>query len=479
MKNRQNQFFVVTALLLLFFLAGYPIWKHTFFQKASHSSQVTFSESCDPSYKGKNPKKCFMVKYGYSNAEYEQLSDREKGVDEITLSPSIANLPQNNKTYESGAQKIDYYGLIGPPSQTIQFDFEALLDGDKFLNLNGNVQNEIENKDDLQYYFTFYYEVDNTESFDSVLSYRYPNLKPVTETISTGPTDVTNYNGVKLNVISSTIRSMSEDSKFGSKVTIPFNHDIFKILTPIDRNHIDYDLLYNVAHILGEGQSKIDAAHQIFSFVKMNLMWGGDDIVRQPIDTFLSKVVECGNMNSLVGLMYEMIGGRFRYVSGHDPHIRPKYPSEGHSLIEVYSEKYNQWSIVDTFLDIFAENISASNVTQSKLNNLKVLEIDDGKDGILSFGELFRHRYYGDTLSRLPSASMAYYAGREHEYGLNWKLVEFSPNLDLKTTNNKLYVRARVIKSSCPLRYLDFDSGCYGGVVSYSDWKVKTLELKN
>ena len=210
----------------------------------------------------------------------------------------------------------------------------------------------------------------------------------------------------------------------------------------------------------------------------MSHLWGTDSHSRAPLDIFLSKVVECGHMNSLVGVMFEMTGGRFRYVSGHDPYIRPKKPNAGHALIEIYSEKTRKWSIVDTFLDIFANNVSTSEISNSRYKNIPILNVEDDKDGILSFGELFRFRNYGDVLGRLPSASMAYFSDEEDKYGLNWDLIKFDSGTKPKISNDTIYIRARVIATKCPIRYVNnLDSGCYGGVVSYSDWKTKTIQL--
>ena len=207
-------------------------------------------------------------------------------------------------------------------------------------------------------------------------------------------------------------------------------------------------------------------------------MWGGDSHQRAPLDSFLSKIVECGHMNSLVGVMFEMTGGRFRYVSGHDPYLRPHRPNAGHALIEIYSKESKNWSIVDTYFDIFANNISTASVGKSSLKNLPVLAAKEDKDGMLTLGELFRHRNYGDSLSRLPVTSMAYVANKEKEFGLNWELSKFKKETKPKLSNNKIFIRARVIATKCPVRYLDdLGAGCFGGAISYSDWKVKTINL--
>ena len=185
-------------------------------------------------------------------------------------------------------------------------------------------------------------------------------------------------------------------------------------------------------------------------------------------------------MNSLVGVMFEMTGGRFRYVSGHDPYLRPLQSNAGHALIEVYSEDTKKWSIVDSYLDIFTENVSVADIATSEYKNLPVLNSINDRDGVLTFGELFKFRKYGDALGRRPLTSMAYIANNENDFGLDWELTKFNVKTKPLATNTKLYVRARVIASKCPIRYvenLNTADGCFGGIVSYSDWKVKTLEL--
>lgn len=442
-------------------------------------SYKKFVDTCDPSFNGKSPKKCFLEKFKYSEAEYNQLSDREKGLIEIDQEPRIRQLRLHNKTYAPHAQPVSYYGYQGVKNRTVDFEFDAKLNEDNFLKLDAKVTQEAITSSKDPYYYTVYYEVDNSDNFNSILTYRYPNLRPVRlSEIEGGPRNITNYSGVQLNVLSSSIRKISRDTGLNSTVTIPFNHDIFKLETPLDRNKVNYDFLYTLAQILSLNQTQIGTAHQISNFLKMNLMWGGDSHQRAPLDTFLSKVVECGHMNSLVGIMFEMTGGRFRYVSGHDPYLRPQKPNAGHALIEIYSQETKNWSIVDTYFDIFAKNISTASVGKSSLKNLPVLAAKEDKDGMLTLGELFRHRNYGDSLSRLPVTSMAYVANKEKEFGLNWELSKFKKETKPKLSNNKIFIRARVIATKCPIRYLDDPgTGCFGGAVSYSDWKVKTIDL--
>ena len=462
---------------IVFLLIGLLIFLLTLKGTNALIVYLRFPATCDPSFSGETPKKCFLRKYKFSEAEYEQLTEREKALKKLTFVPRIGKLRSHNKIYAPSAQKITYHGLDGISNKSVDFDFKLSLDENSFLSLESAVTQEVEHSSNKKYNYTFYYEVDNSPDFNSVLKYRYPNLRPVISSLKGRQKDITNYDGLKLNVNSSTIRRISIDKDLSSKVTIPFNHEIFKIVAPTDRNKIDNNLIYEISKILSQEHSQIDTAHQIFSFIKMNLLWGTDSHSRAPLDIFLSKVVECGHMNSLVGVMYEMTGGRFRYVSGHDPHIRPTKPNAGHALIEIHSDQESKWSIADTFLDIFSINIATEDILKSNIKDIPILTVDDGKDGVLSFGELFRFRSYGDVFGRLPSASMAYFP-EENTYGLDWNLLKFDSGKNLNTRNDKIYVRARVIATKCPIRYVnDLDSGCYGGVASYSDWKVKTIQL--
>lgn len=176
--------------------------------------------------------------------------------------------------------------------------------------------------------------------------------------------------------------------------------------------------------------------------------------------------------------MFEMVGGRFRYVSGHDPYLRPKKPNAGHALIEVYSEESGRWSILDTYFDIFTKNISTANVGKSMYKDLPVLATTEDRDGVLTFGELFRHHNYSDALSRRLTTSMGYIANNEQDFGLDWELAKFDKGSTPKKANSKIYIRVRVIATKCPIRYVDdLGSDCFGGAVSYSNWKIQTLDL--
>ena len=440
---------------------------------------IRFPTTCDPSFSGEAPKKCFLRKYKFSEAEYEQLTEREKGLVKINQTPRVRELRSHNKTYDPEPQSVDYYGYEGVENKTVNFEYDAFLVENNFLKLDAQITQEAKTSSKDTYHYTVYYEVDNTTDFNSILTYRYPNLRPVKlAELENGPSNITNYSGVQLNVLSSSLRNISNETGLNTSVIIPFNHNIFKLETAKNRNELDYNFLNAIAQIFNTNQTQVDTARQISNFLKMNLMWGGDSHQRAPIDTFLSKVVECGHMNSLVGVMFEMTGGRFRYVSGHDPYLRPKKPNAGHALIEIYSKENKSWSILDTYFDIFADNISTSDLATSALNELPVLRTKEDKDGLLTLGELFRHRNYGDSLSRLPVTSMSYIANQEENYGLNWELAKFNKGKSPNLTNEKIYIRARVIATKCPIRYIDnLEKGCFGGAVSYSDWKVKTVDL--
>lgn len=324
----------------------------------------------------------------------------------------------------------------------------------------------------------FYFEIDNSPTFDSPLVTRYPNLQQtyVTDNGVEYEWDIFNPEDVVLDLFRTSTREMFEPGVF----SLPFSDQVYRASFPESRDDIGMPQMEQIAYLLSQRESDRANHTQIFNFVKLNQIWSGDTVSRKPLESFVAKAVSCGHMNGVAGLLVELAGDRYRIVGGFDPYVRPHIPGGGHSAVEVYSDETGEWSYLDSFLDVYLPGVSAAELHEDQAGDTVVYERPIlGEDYAVTLRRLFEFRSYGDLLSRRALTPMTYLPNEEDTYGLNWSTDEIH-EASLSSINDEatIYVRGRYVQSNCPLHQLD-DPGerCDPRDVHVSEWTVSSYKI--
>ena len=414
--------------------------------------------------------------FEFANSWVKSLDAYERGQIEPNLSVYESSHVENISEKfgeliqdENQSPKYSHIPILG--NNTPAFEFELIPFADSFTARYD--PSKYENKSD---YVNFYFEVDNNPKFNSTLSVRYPSLTPnyVSGSGDQYQFDVYNLSNVTLNLFHAGHKRMFLDGRFD----LPFSTSVYLARIPENRDMISLKELEQVSYLLSQRPTEIENHKQIFQFVKLNHVWGGDKRTRKPVESFVVKTVGCGHMNSVAGLLIELSGGRYRLVSGFDPYVRPFIPGGGHTAIEVYSETLG-WGYLDTFLDIYAPEISAENIKGSKIADTHIYTKKlEGKDYIVNLERLFRFRIYGDQISRRALLPMTYLIGNEKQFGTKWKTTTINPSSlsDIKK-EAVIYVRGRYVRSNCPINFLDNLNNCTLKKVEVSDWTTKSYKI--
>lgn len=324
----------------------------------------------------------------------------------------------------------------------------------------------------------FYFEIDNSPTFDSPLATRYPNLQQtyVTDSGVEYEWDIFNPQDIVLDLFRTSTREMFDPGVF----ELPFSDQVYLASFPENRDDIGMQQMEQIAHLLGQRESDIANHSQVFNFVKLNQIWSGDTVSRKPLESFVAKAVACGHMNGVAGLLIELAGDRYRIVGGFDPYVRPHLPGGGHSAVEVYSDETGDWSYLDTFLDVYLPGVSVAELQQEPAGETVVYERPIlGEDYTMTLQRLFQFRSYGDLLGRRALTPMTFLADAEDTYGLGWATDQIrAESIDLINDEATIYIRGRYARSNCPLHILD-DPGerCDPSGVQVSEWTVNSYTI--
>jgi hypothetical protein len=323
-----------------------------------------------------------------------------------------------------------------------------------------------------------YMEVDTSPDFDGPELWRWPAMVPEVEA-----QDLKSPSGAALNLF---IFSSADADPLAREFEAPFPLVLMSTgkdpEDPLKSLEIKSRLVGMLSRTV-ETDRTVWVARQIYKYILHSYLIGGDTYSKSAIETFMSGVGECGNLNSFAQSMLEFNGVRSRLVSGFNPIVRQAYPAGGHTLLEVRYDDH--WGILDSYLDLFEPDVSARDLASAPLGDRVVFYVDRTRFPDLDFPDavdmksLFRYRRYGDTATRMPMQSMVELGGEEEEYGLSWKLrqgygmteQEVIEALPGETT---IHVRARFIDSRCAG---EWQRKCGDADARASEWTVSSFKI--
>lgn len=463
-RNNKNQFIILFAIALIVGAGFVAYYQFLRLQNENQRLQANLR------IQNRN---FLMSEYDFSPEEISGLSDFERSI-------SPANRRLRNVTFETELERRHLKEII-PEFNAVNYSSNPTENNSKHFEFRidnkGKTSTILYDYKKYQregYHTNFYFEIDNTPDFNSPMLWRYPNLLPMyvvgrDKRLSNvfNPSDVTLY------LHRASTRKMFEDGE----LSFPFTPKVMLAKFDKNRQKINIDNLEAISLLLTDGLGAEQRQRSVFNFVKLNQIWGGDTRLREPLESFAAKVVGCGHMNGVAGLLLELAGDRYRTVGGFDPHVRPSIPGGGHSAIEIYSKELGQWSYLDSFMDIYTPSISASELAENPVGNTFVYTKKiNGEQYDVTLAKLFRFRKYADGRSRRRGISMTH-NGAEENYGMRWptEVRDFDKKryINQQTT---IYVRGRYAHSGCAVAFLEasnLDKNCNTDEVYLSDWVVR------
>jgi len=289
------------------------------------------------------------------------------------------------------------------------------------------------------------FEFDISPNFDSPNYWRYPSLLP-----SKHKKDRGSRYGTDIGLSTSL-----EVGGFNSSMVFPFRATNMRL--PLLEEELTSEELKKQAATLGLGLNNADLIKEVFHYVRYNYQWGDEDFSHSAYDTFKAGSGECGSVNNLAGLFFELNGIRSRGVAGFNPIARIVYPGGGHSSTEIWNEDERKWNYFDSYLNILLDD-PVTEIKDHKDRNIKIYALDTNNPELkelgdyLSLEELFRFAVYYDKQGRLPAVAHHNILGISDQYGSYWDTVENVKNKysinDLLPPNIKIYVRARYIDTN-------------------------------
>lgn len=422
-----------------------------------------------------------ISEFGFSKEEILGLSDFEHSLSpahtqirDATFATTLQLKHQNEIIPEFNSVK---YSSSPATGKLASFDFQIDADADAPVISYDHAKYRREG-----YHTNFYFEIDNTPDFNSPMLWRYPNLMPmyaVGRDKKNKLKNVFNPSDVTLYLHRASTRRMFNIGK----ITFPFSPNVMLAKFGKDRRKINIDNLEAISLLLTENMSASERQSSVFNFVKLNQVWGSDTRWRGPLESFSAKVVGCGHMNTVAGLLLELAGDRYRLVGGFDPYVRPTRPGGGHSAIEIYSKELGGWSYLDSYLDFHYPGVSISQFNQNPIGKVLVNSYEvNGEPYDLTLANLFRFRKYGDAISRRRRMAMTHMRGNEVNYGLDWPTaIRDFDNEQYLNEETTIYVRGRYAYSGCPVAFLEDSNkakNCNTDEVVLSNWIVRKFAVK-
>jgi hypothetical protein len=351
-------------------------------------------------------------------------------------------------------------------AQKLPFDEYRYLAGRDEIRISQSVEvPEVEVRDAQSLYPTIsvgnrqssqqlYLEFDTEPTFTTRSLWRQPALVPVIEM-----EDLAGPDGSALNLFN----FATSDSATVSETTVSFPIAIMALPIRDESALQDLETVSRLIGLLvpgqpGDVQHDIQVARTIYQYLVHSILIGSDTFMKTPIETFVARVGECGNINGLAQAMLEVNEIRSRLVAGFNPIARQVYPTSGHTILEVrFGER---WGILDSYLDIFEPMVSVEDLAENPLGDKLIYDIDNSRFPEVTFGDyvdlkgLFRYRTYGDLASRLPMQTMAQLGDAEASYGTRWELrnhgqPDLAQILSVVPKVATIYVRARFVESRC------------------------------
>jgi hypothetical protein len=302
----------------------------------------------------------------------------------------------------------------------------------------------------------YFFEFDTSESFDTPNFWRYPSLMPTNFSPLAGLRleplqNLSSRSGLSFDIFRATQRNVRGHD---NEIRYPFRASAMRL--PNDWGDLSFAELERHAFALGYGLSPHQVIEEIYRYGRHSYAWGDDTVVRTAVDVFRTGLGACGAVNNLIGTLLEMNGIRYRIVAGFNPKLRVIFPDGGHSAIEVLDPESYEWSYVDAYFDILLAGTSAATLASLQRGAAAIPaawlqkphhQAIFGK--MISLGQLFKYRTYGDQHSRLPMISMLRLnsGAGEREYGRGWTLNVVEPQtVDVLFAERRtIYVRARYI----------------------------------
>lgn len=329
-----------------------------------------------------------------------------------------------------------------------------------------------------------YFEFDLDESFSSPQLWRWPALKPV-DIVEDRHAPV----GSHLDLFNF---ASASTSGLAREIELPFPLAFMAVPYSQTQPLLSMQKLVALAsreaakraHAPVSSKHNVEVARMLHRYVQHTFLIGSDSYNKAPVETFLARNGECGNLNSMVQLLVELAGMPARLVAGFSPELRQIMPFSGHTLLEV---KYSEgWGILDTYLDIFEPSVSTARLGESYLADKVVLGIDntlfdsDVYGDSATLGRIFSYRRYGDGADRMPMQSHLQLGGEHAEYGLDWAFrvgAVGAPESLLATlpSSIQVYIRARFVRSRCIGRW---NYSCGDPEAEASRWVVRRITLK-
>lgn len=334
------------------------------------------------------------------------------------------------------------------------------------------------NKDDQ-----LYIEIGNDPLFESSRIWRWPALKPnITEE------DIPTTKNSDLYLFN---LATGDINLYNRTIHLPFTTNMISIVPNADSPLLSMNAVVSAGRsalkmkitngAIDARNADVELTRMIHRYIQHGFLISSDSYNKPPVETFLARNGECGNLNSLAQAMLELAGIRSRLVIGFNPTVRQIKPAGGHTLVEVlYADG---WGIMDTYMDLFQPDVDVSNLHKHSIGTKSVLSIDNTKFSESTYGSevtlsnLFRYRFYGDGAQRLPMQSMLQLGDSQANYGRSWPLRKMrkkrqSENSIAPANTTPVYIRARFIQSKCSASW---NTSCADPKAIASAWTQHTL----
>lgn len=390
--------------------------------------------------------------FGYSRDEIDALTEVEK----LPGPPTFASEFKRSYStdFESGnreaASETEYWTHGGAPSAVVVDD--NISRPEFVVNIDPATGRVVAELSPMLAGHVPYFEFDVSPNFDSAKVFRVPPLA----TFNSGH-NLVSPRGSRLMLRNTTKRGYVAAPRF----ELPVRPHCLFLKLPDERPSFAH--FAKMAELLTYGleQEPERQLEEIYNYALHHVLWGDDRYMKSGYELFSAGVGGCGSVNNMVGEMLEMMGFRYRMVSGFNPVVRKAYPGGGHSAIEVLID--DKWTFVDAFLDVTSYGYSAETISRSPehadihvffIDNAAFPEAEYGKS--MTLGRLFRYRMYSDLGGRNITYTMVNLGSKTDGYGRAWPLRPLLPSERVDYEEDiqpeiELNIRGRFIRSDEPV----------------------------